>query len=296
MRYLIEQCSFSIQLVYELLKGKYDIVHFSDPQVGHNLFHLKKIWMKAPKLLFSNGGPISPTHYRRFDFIQQLTPYYFEEGLKSGIEEKKMTTLPYGVDTDFFSPKIESQFREKFDIPNEEFLILSVGTVNKTHKRMHWLIREIATLKKRPYTIIVGEEDNETYTIKKLGENLLSRKIKFLNIPYNEISQVYKAADLFVSTSIVEGLPNAFLEAMASGLPIIAHNHPNQRWIVGRGGICVDMKKKNELASTIRQLMENKVEIRRLGILARERAEKMFSWRVLIPKYIEMYERLYYPP
>lgn len=291
-RYSIEQCTFSVPLAYELFKDKYDIIHFSDPQLGHNLFHLKKIWNKALRLLFSNGGPISPEHYRRFDFIQQLTPYYFEEGSKAGIKKNKMDILPYGVDTDFFNPKVESSFREKYDIPYDKFLVLSVGTINKTHKRMHWIINEIARLKEKPYLMIIGEEDNESWSIKKMGQNLLQGAIKFLSLDRDKMPEAYRASDIFVSASLSEGLPNVLLEAMATGLPIITHDHPNQRWIVKDGGILVDMEKKNELASKIEQLMENDKESRGLGILARGRAEKTFSWRVLTPKYIKMYEKV----
>ena len=291
-RYLIEQCTFSMPLAYNLFKDKHDILHFSDPQLGNNIFHLKKVWSKAPRLLFSNGGPLSPEHYKRFDFIQQLTLHYHEEALKAGISENKMTLLPYGIDTEFFNPSIKSSFREKHGIPEEAFLIISVGAINKSHKRMHWVINEVARVKEKPFLIIIGEADSETPNVKNLGNDRLSKRIKFLKLGHNEMPNAYRAADLFVLASLIEGFGIVFLEAMASELPIIAHDHPNQRWILGDAGLFVDMEKENELASKIEHLMKNNIEAERIGKQGRKRAENSFSWDVLIPKYVEMYKKV----
>lgn len=291
-RYLIEQCTFSIPLAYELFKGKYDIVHFSDPQVGHNIFRLRKIWKGIPKLLFSNGGPTSPEHYMRFDHVQQLTPFYYEQGIKGGYSPQQMSLVPYGIDTKKFSPKTESNFRRKYNIPENAFLVLSVGTINKKHKRMHWTINEVAKLKEKPHVVIIGEEDEESNEIKKLGTDLLGSNMRFLKLDHDEMPHAYKASDLFVSTSLIEGLANVFLESMSMGLPVIAHDHLNQKWIIGEGGLKVNMEKEGELASTIDSLMKNKDITDNIGKKARKRAEKTFSWEVLIPKYIEMYKKV----
>jgi 1,2-diacylglycerol 3-alpha-glucosyltransferase len=291
-RYLIEQFTFSIPLSYELFKGKYDIIHFSDPQIGHNIYHLGKIWKGIPKLLFSNGGPTSPEHYIRFDHVQQLTPFYHEQGVKGGYSPQQMSLVPYGIDTKKFSPKTESNFRRTYNIPENAFLVLSVGTINKKHKRMHWTINEVAKLKEKPYLMIIGEEDEESNEIKKLGTELLGSNTKFLKLNHDEMPNAYNASDIFVSASLIEGLANVFLEAMASGLPVIVHDYPNQKWIIGEGGLKVNMEKDGELASTISSLMKNKDETDNLGKKARKRAEKTFSWDVLIPKYIEMYKKV----
>jgi glycosyltransferase involved in cell wall biosynthesis len=203
-----------------------------------------------------------------------------------------MTVLPHGVDSNFFNPDIESSFREKYDIPDDKFLVLSVGTINISHKRMHWIINEIASLKEKPYLVIIGEEDSESPWVKRMGKNILQDNIRFLRINHSEIPQAYRAADLFVLASLTEAFGIVFLEAMATGLPVIAHAHPSQKWILGDSGLTINMEKEGELTSTIGYLMENKEEARILGKKARERVEKTFSWNVLIPKYIDMYKKI----
>jgi glycosyltransferase involved in cell wall biosynthesis len=291
-RYLIEQFTFSVPLAYELFKGKYDIVHFSDPQIGNNIYHLGKIWKRVPKLLFSNGGPTSPGHYMRFDHVQQLTPFYLEKGIEGGYSSQHMSLVPYGIDTKKFGQKTESNFRRTYNIPENVFLVLSVGTINKKHKRMHWIINEVAKLKEKPYLMIIGEEDKESNEIKKLGMDLLGSNIRFLKLERDELPQAYAASDIFVSASLIEGFGIVFLESMSMGLPTIAHDHQNQKWVLGDAGLFVNMEKENELASKIEYLIENNREARRIGKQGQKRVDKIFSWDVLIPKYLEMYKKI----
>lgn len=292
IRYRMEQRTFFAFLIPKLFKGKYDIIYTPEVPLSRLLFNLKSMWKKTPRLLFMNGAPVSPDFYRKYDFIQQITPYYYEEAVRAGISENKMTIIPHAIDIELFNPKIKSNFREKYGIPEDIFLILSVGAINKSHKRMHWLINEVAKVKKRPYLVIVGEEDEETPFIKTLGKEKLSKNIKFLTIDNREMPQVYRAADLFVLASLIEGLPIVFLEAMASGLPIICCNHPNQKWIVSDAGFFVDMEKEDDLAASIEYLMNDKGKRGELSKKGRERAEKMFSWDKLIPRYVEMFEKV----
>jgi glycosyltransferase involved in cell wall biosynthesis len=292
-RYLIEQFTFSVPLTLELINHKYDILHFSDTGIGNIIFHLKKISKRFPKLVFSNGGAISPEHYARYDHIQQLTEYQYEIGKKFCIDENKMTLLPYGVDTELFCPGVDPQFRLRFGIPEDSFLVLSVGAVEIYYKRMNWIINEIAGMTSKPFLLIIGDEKaGESEKVKKLGYEKLRFDIKFLKLEHKEIASAYRAADLFVLASLVEGLPNAILEAMASGLPAIVNDHPNLKWIISEGGMAIDMEEKGQLASTISYFMDNKDEAIKFGRKARERAEEVFSWEILIPKYIDMYERL----
>jgi len=291
-RYRIEQATFSIPLICHLINGKYDVIHLMDPSLCRIIFNLKEVWKSSPRLIITNGGPFSPNRYKRYDFTHQLTPFYYEGAIRAGVSREKMAVIPIPVDTAMFSHAPQSTFRENFGIPEDVFLIVSVGAMNKYHKRMHWLINEVAKLKGEAYLLIVGEVEDETPRIKSLGREKLSNNIKFLTLTHREMPQVYKAADLFVLASTVEAFGMVFLEAMASGLPIIAHDHPNQRWILGHTGTFVNMEKENELAENITEFMADKEKAKRLGEKGRERAERIFSWNVLAQKYIEMYEKV----
>ena len=263
-----------------------------DPSLCRILFNLRWIWKSPPRLLITNGGPFSPNRYKRYDFTHQLTPFYYEEAIRAGISKEKMAVIPIPVDTTMFNYAPPSVFREKFGIPEDVYLIVSVGAMNKYHKRMHWLINETAKLNGEVYLLIVGEIEDETPEIKSLGREKLSNNIKFLTLNHREMPQVYKAADLFVLASTVEAFGMVFLEAMASGLPIIAHDHPNQRWILGDAGHFVDMEQEGELAKNIAEFMADKEKAKRLGEKGRERAERIFSWDILAQKYIEMYKKV----
>ena len=288
----IEQTTFSVFLLYPLIRGGFDVIHVMDPSVYAVLYKLKKRFNIFPAMVVTNGGPFTLNRVSKFEFVHQVTPYYYDKAKRAGVNEEKMDVIPYPVDTSLFKPGADSDFRMRHGISEDCYLIISVGAVNKSHKRMDWIIKEAARLKERPYLLIVGEEDGETPDIKKLGIEKLPGRLKFITLDRGELAEAYCAADLFILASTIEGFGIVFIEAMASGLPIITHDHPNQRWILGEVGTFVDMEKEGELAKKIALFMADKEAGVKLGEKGRVRAETVFSWDALTEKYVGLYEKV----
>ena len=288
----IEQTTFSVFLLYHLIRGRFDTVHVMDPSVYAVLHRVKKTFKKIPAMIVTNGGPFSLNRVSKFEFIHQVTSYYYNQAKQAGIEEQKMELIPYPVETSLFNSGVNQNFRARHGIPKDAYMIISVGAVNKSHKRMDWIIKETAKLTGQPFLLIVGEEDSETPDIMSLAREKLSDSIKFLTLDHRDLAEAYSAADMFILASTIEGFGIVFLEAMASGLPIIAHDHPNQRWILGDAGVFVDMIVECELSNKISEFIADKEKGLRLGEKGRLRAENVFSWNVLVQKYIGLHEKV----
>ena len=93
-----------------------------------------------------------------------------------------------------------------------------------------------------------------------------------------DIGALYGAADLLVHPSRREGAPNAILEAMAAGLPVVATAIPSARELLGEDAGClVPPEDAPALATALAELLADAPRRARLGEAARRRAEERFS-------------------
>lgn len=110
-------------------------------------------------------------------------------------------------------------------------------------------------------------------------------------IPYNRVPQHLLESDIFVFPTRVEGSPNALLQAMASGLPIVASDIPPNREFLGEAGLYATPEKPEEFVHHILELASNPDLRIRLGKKANERA-KMYSRKVIVQRYISLFRFL----
>jgi len=105
-----------------------------------------------------------------------------------------------------------------------------------------------------------------------------------------EIPQRYQQADIFVLPSRDEGMANVILEAMASGLPVIATSLAGNKELVrhGENGLLVKPDDPEQLADALLELI-NQVELRqRMGSSGRTLVERGYSWRQTAEQYLEV--------
>lgn len=253
-RYFIEQFSFFIGMLPLLLRKRPDVIYYSDFQLGTFLWHLRRFLGFKYKLLFSNGAPNGPP-YSRTDHVQQLLPYYMEIALAANEPEAKNTLVPYGIKM----PATDGALHEKVLAIKRKAggrkIILSVGAINSTHKRMDYVITEFAGLNRDEYfLVILGQFEDETKSIVALAEANLKRGDYLIdNVSSDEVNYYYQAADYFMLASLWEGFGRVLLEAAAIGLPVIVHDYVIARQVLGNTAFYMDMNKKGELAQRLQQ-------------------------------------------
>jgi glycosyltransferase involved in cell wall biosynthesis len=82
------------------------------------------------------------------------------------------------------------------------------------------------------------------------------------------------------------------LEACSAGVPVVCHNSSHFRWALGDAALYTDMAAPGALASNIRMVASQPEVLRRLGVLGKARVDDCYSWKVLVPRYLKMYESI----
>ena len=141
--------------------------------------------------------------------------------------------------------------------------------------------------------IIVGEGD-ERHTLESIADSAgVSDRVEFRGlIPHEELPAIYREADIFCLPSLNEGMSNTMLEAIASGLPIVATITGGTEELVtnGRNGYFVQTSSSDDLADKLGILAADPVLRARMGEVSRAKAESM-SWHAVASDYVDEYHR-----
>jgi glycosyltransferase involved in cell wall biosynthesis len=185
----------------------------------------------------------------------------------------KSVYIPNGVDLEKFTFK-GSPFKVSLKKP----IVLVVGAFTE-QKRMDLTIKAVAKINGASLLMIGGggelqEELNEE------GKRLLGEKFELKSVPFEKMPEIYRCADVFTLPSAPsESFGNVLVEAMASGLPVVATDDPIRREIVGNAGIFVDPTNINEYAKALETALKTN-----WGDKPRRQTEK-FSWDEIAKKY-----------
>lgn len=210
-----------------------------------------------------------------------------------GLRKDKVTVIYNGIDTDRLLNKDSNVIRSEFNISSD---VPVTGTIGRLtfQKGQKYLIEAVSIIKEKfpkIMLLIVGDgpmKDELQNYAKALG---LNEHVIFTG-SRRDIPALLAAMDIFVLPSLWEGLPNALLEAMASGKPIIATDIPPVREAINfeKEGILVPARNSSAIASSIEFLLVNKTFAVIFGNNAQERAYSDFNITTTVDKYTNLYE------
>lgn len=184
------------------------------------------------------------------------------------IAKKKLKTnqIEYvygvGMNTERFHEKITKEDnknkREKLGIKEDDIVFTYVAELNK-NKNQILLIKAIEDLKKEYKNIkllLVGNCNNKEYYKKEIEKRKLTNEVTLLG-KRKDIPEILSITNIYLASSIREGLPVNIIEAMYEGLPIIAiDNRGHRELIKSQNGFIVH--DKFEMVFRIKQLINNK--------------------------------------
>ena len=109
----------------------------------------------------------------------------------------------------------------------------------------------------------------------------------------SDIPGILSKTDIFVLPSHSEGLSNALMEAMASSCACIASDVGGNRFLIQNGisGFLFPAGDREALRSHIQRLIEDPIKRQSMGMAARERIEKLFSWDIVGEQYDQLFQK-----
>lgn len=292
--YYLEQVTFALAVYRRLVLNNYDVVYFADITLGNALAHLRKRLGGTFRLLYMNGGG-TPPGYLRGELVQLLTNNAYDEAIAAGEDVSRLCLLPHALFLRQHQvPSMADQInvRRRLQLPLERKIILAVGMIDRSIKRLDYLIRELAAMDEpRPLLVGLGQFTDETKALKQLALRHLGKEGQdfiFDSVPADRVGEYYQAANLFALASLREGFGLAFVEAASYGLPTLAHNSRVMEFVIGNQSELADFTKPGELTRLLTTYVCEPID--HPNRLARhEKAVRRFDWLSLKKNYINMF-------
>jgi len=228
--------------------------------------------------------------YRRWVAISErvrteLKTYY-------GIPDESIVTIPNGINLTRFNPDHGSRridVRREFGIPADAQLVLFVGSRFRIKGLKH-AIEALARMHTRAYLLVVGNDTLAPY--KQLAEELqVSDRVVFAG-GRSDLPDIYPAADAFVLPTLYETFALVCLEAMASGVPVLAAPVGGIEDYLrdGENGFHIDHDASDIAAKLDRLLSDPELHsrIRKAGL---DTANE-YSWQKIADQYLSLFAEL----
>jgi len=228
-------------------------------------------------LLWKLIKPLMGYIYRRAGSRDANSQYLKKLVLKSW-PDLKIKVISNGVDTNKFYPAKK---------PVKQPIILCTSRFG-ARKGVDYLIKAMALIPKA-HLWLAGSGVLEPQ-LKQLVKQLhLSRRVKFLGlIPHNRLPALYRRARLFVLPSLSESQSNSLMEALASGLPVVATNiGGNPELVNNHNGILVPPGDSQALAGAINQALN--INWPKISL------NQKFSWQETVNEYLKFYQQYNHP-
>ncbi|MFQ5706811.1 MAG: glycosyltransferase [bacterium] len=229
---------------------------------------------------------------KHFDRIVAVSSTVEKETLESGVAPAKISVIDNGIDTSRFNGKHgKDAIRRKLRLPVNKVIIGTIGRLvpEKGHDLLLRAARGLVANDPNLLFVIVGDGP--------LGRNLerqraalgLENQVLLLG-QREDVPELLSAFDVFVLSSVSEGLPMVLLEAMAAHKAVIATRVGSIPEVLqeGKTGLLVEPD-ANDLQHKLAELLQDKSRIAELGKLARERILKDYSSRAMAEKYVRVY-------
>jgi sugar transferase (PEP-CTERM/EpsH1 system associated) len=210
-----------------------------------------------------------------------------------GIPPDKIEVLMNGVDVERFSPAAVARRAALPQIPGDAVVVGAVGRLDPV-KGHDVLIDAVARLtaagEGSVHLVIVGEGPERTRLAAQLRGAALAARVHLVG-ERGDVPALLRACDVFCLPSLAEGISNTVLEAMATGLPVVATAVGGNRELVvdGETGRLIPASDPAALAAALQPLVSDAGLRRRWGAAARCRACEQFSLEAMVRRYAACY-------
>lgn len=191
-----------------------------------------------------------------------------------GVADTRLHVIHNGVDLDYFHPGLRERFRnatrDTLNVPAKAPLLLFVGS-GFERKGLPSLLRAMAAMQNSEAHLVIVGRDKQQTKIEQLARELgIADRTRFLG-GQNDVRPYYAAADLFALPTLYDPFPNAALEALACGLPVLTSPDSGAAELVTPAcGSVVDALDHKAQAAALDQLAEDPAAMRQAARAAAE--------------------------
>ena len=216
---------------------------------------------------------------------RQLKQYY-------NVPDERIVTIPNGINLSRFNPenaRSRSAVRRSFGIPQDVPLLLFVGSQYRL-KGLEFAIKALVEMETQAMLLVVGADVAAPF--KRLAEQLgVSDRVIFAGAR-SDLPTIYPAADAFVFPTLYETFALVCLEAMASGLPVLASPVGGIEDYLrdGENGLHIN-RDATEIAAKLDRLLndlELRTRLRKAGIAT----AKNYAWERIAKQYLNLFDEL----
>jgi exopolysaccharide biosynthesis polyprenyl glycosylphosphotransferase len=298
-----------------MVEGKYDIVH-THSSVAGVVGRLAAVAAGVPVIVhhvhgwgLHDGMPgwtrvlylvLERLCAKYTDRIIAVSKPDIQKGLIQGIAKKDKFSLIYnGIDLEKFRQEVEDQqLRAELGLDPDSKLVGMIGRLDQQKNPLDLIEAASIVVKRYPKVqfLVVGDGSLRPDCERLIDE--LKLKDKFFLLGFrSDVEKILPILTVTAMSSLWEGLPLAFLEAMSAGRPIVANDIDGASDVVvnGETGYLVTPHKPEEMAERILTLLNDETLCDEMGRVAQQRSEN-YSLQSMVGKIGSLYKELHFAP
>jgi glycosyltransferase involved in cell wall biosynthesis len=211
------------------------------------------------------------------------------------LKDFRVEAIPNPIDTEIFSPKDKIRAREKYHIdPNQKIVLFGAANILDRRKGITYLVDALDELKKNYADLtdvaIVIFGKNKSFDVSQLPFKVYEMSLVGSQ---QGMAELYNLADVYVTPTIEDNLPNTVMESMACGTPVVAFNTGGLPDMVDHlnNGYLAEFKSATDLAAGIKYILTSNQK-NELAANARKKVLDNFTNDIVAKKYLAVYESI----
>jgi len=214
---------------------------------------------------------------------------------------RKIQRIYNGVDAELFYPRnsLQTDLAPPGFIPENGLLIGTVGRLAEVKNQLllidgfAHLLSLCPALKRRIRLLIVGDGPMRDKIHARVDEAGIKDMV-WLAGDRDDVPELMRLLDIFVLPSLAEGISNTILEAMATGLPIVATRVGGNPELVKEGvnGRLIDAKDFKSLGNALSKMIDDSEATATMARASLRRIQEEFSWNKMVNNYLSVYDKL----
>ncbi|MBX9789761.1 MAG: glycosyltransferase [Pirellulales bacterium] len=231
---------------------------------------------------------------RRMDHVVVVSDDLLEVVRQIGVPDQRVTLIENAIDAGEYRRRGPvAAAKTRLGVPSGRFVIGAVGRL-APEKGFEASIQALVRLVRDGWNAelwIAGDGDEREHLARLAAELNLSERVRLLG-HRTDLIDLYQAFDVFVLSSLREGLPNVLLEALATEVPVVATNVAGVPRLIenGQSGFIVRSGKPEELSAAISLLLGDEPLRLRFAKAGRETIEQRYNFRVRMEKEKRVYD------